>query len=33
MIHQHGLQVFAWTVNNKKVFNRLVKLGVDGVGD
>jgi glycerophosphoryl diester phosphodiesterase len=30
-VHQHRLIVLAWTVNGSERFNRLVRLGVDGI--
>ena len=30
-VHQHKLLILAWTVNDSQDFNRLVRLGVDGV--
>lgn len=29
--HQRGLQVYAWTVNERKVMQRMSKMGVDGL--
>ena len=29
--HGHGLKVLAYTVNRASVFQRLIRLGVDGV--
>ena len=30
-MHEKGVKVFVWTVNNKKLFDQLIKDGVDGV--
>jgi hypothetical protein len=30
-LHQHKLQIVAWTVNDSQRFNQLVRLGVDGI--
>ncbi|MDR0346745.1 MAG: glycerophosphodiester phosphodiesterase [Nocardiopsaceae bacterium] len=30
-MHEHKLQIVAWTVNNGERFNELVRLGVDGI--
>ena len=30
-VHQHGLLILAWTVNDSQRLNQLVRLGVDGI--
>jgi hypothetical protein len=30
-VHAHRLVILAWTVNDSENFNRLVRLGVDGI--
>lgn len=30
-VHKEGIKLFAWTVNNKKLFKKMSKLKVDGV--
>ena len=30
-VHQHGLVILTWTVNDSDRFNQLVRLGVDGI--
>lgn len=30
-LHEHNLAIFAWTVNNRRVAERLIRLGVDAI--
>ncbi len=31
LAHEYGIKVFSWTVNSKEEFEKLIKIGVDGV--